>query len=389
MNIKYIIFSFLFLIGTLDSSLSLSPGPERVILFLIDGLHWQAPSRISMPVFNSLVKEGTFIERSWMILPHHPTVGDYSNYNSCSFPNPMLHAGTIFIRPGNRYIQEVFSSVRQTVFIVNESDYYSVARGFTTQIMDPAMSDRQVVDQAILILKQQDPVFMRIHLQSAGVLGTTVALNSEGKPYSGNIFAKGSPYITAVEEADGLLGEFVAFLKKSGKWEGTVLIISSDHGQSIQGWHPMFDEDSWVTPMVFAGKGIARQRELPYFEHTDLAPTIAWLLGSEAPNSDGGSGKAVKEILEGTDKNDYHPGMFIKTLNQQVKEYNMLKARMLLEAGKKPSLLNELAALENENLTPEPFYHQDRITDWYKAGSVNHLIEANEKVLQRMRKQLE
>jgi hypothetical protein len=383
------IFSFLFFIGTLDSSLSLSPAPERVILFLIDGLQWQAPARIRMPVFNSLAKGGTFIERSWMILPHHPTVGDYSNFNSCSFPNPMLHAGTIFLRPENRYIQEVFSPARQTVFIVNEADYYSVARGFTTQIMDPAMSDRQVVDQAMLVLKQQDPVFMRIHLQSAGVLGTTVALNSEGKPYSGNIFAKGSPYITAVEEADRLLGKFVAFLKEEGKWEGTVLIISSDHGQSIQGWHPMFDEDSWVTPMVFAGKGIARQRELPYFEHTDLAPTIAWLLGSEAPNSDGGSGKAVKEILEGTDKNDYHPGMFLKTLNQQVKEYNMLKARMLLEAGRKPSLLNELAALENENLTPEPFYHQDRITDWYKAGSVNHLIEANEKVLQRMRKQLE
>jgi len=388
MNLKWIICTALLIIGNVNY-FSCAQAPERVILFLIDGLHWEAPSRLNMPVFNMMAKEGTFVARSYMILPHHPTVGDYSKFNSCSFPNPVLHSGSLFILPGNKYIQEVFSPGRTTVFIVNESDYYSVARGFTTQIMDPAMSDSQVVDQAVSVLKQQDPVFMRVHLQSPGNAGTVVALNSDGKSYSENIFAKGSPYITAVEEADRLLGRFVAFLKEAGKWEGTVLIITSDHGQSRVGWHPMFEEESCITPLIFVGAGIARERELPYFEHTDLAPTIAWLLGYHAPNSDGGSGTAVKEIREETNINDYQPRMYIKTLNRQIREFNILKARMLLAAVTKPSLYNEIAALENQNLTPEPFYHQDRITDWHRAGTVSHLIEANEKNLQRMRKQLE
>jgi predicted AlkP superfamily pyrophosphatase or phosphodiesterase len=386
MKVKAIVFSILLLMGVTDASFP--QPPQRVILFMIDGFHWQAPSLLSMPVFNSLIKEGTYIEKSCMILPHHPTVGDYSKYNSCSFPNPMLQAGTVFIRPENKYIQEIFTG-KQTAIVVNTAAYRSVARGFTTQIMDPSLTDRQVVAQAMALLKQQDPVFMRIHLQTPGELGTFISLKTTpDQPYYRNIFGNGSPYVKAIEEADQLLGQFISFLKNEGKWEGTVLIVTSDHGQSRIGWHPLFDEESWVTPLVFVGPGIARGRVLPYFEHTDLAPTIAWLLGSEAPNKDGGAGTAVNEIMDNTDIKDYHPKMYIRTLNRQIKEFNILKARMILKAEKERFLSNMIAALENENLTPEPFYHQDRVTDWYKAGSFSHLIEANEKILQQMRNEL-
>ncbi|MBN2763349.1 MAG: sulfatase-like hydrolase/transferase [Bacteroidales bacterium] len=381
-----IILLMLTLLGTTHSSFSESP--ERVILFMIDGLHWEAPSRLDMPVFNSLIKEGTYIQKSYMLLPHHPTVGDYSKYNSCSFPNPVLHEGTVFIQPENKYIQEVFSPARQTAFVVNTAAYRSVARGFTTSIMDPSLSDKQVVEQAEDILKQQDPIFMRMHLQTPGDLGTNIALKSGGKPYSQNIFGEGSPYVSSIEEADQLLGRFITFLKKEGKWESTVLIVTSDHGQSKIGWHPLFDEDSWATPMVITGAGIAKGRVLPYFEHTDLAPTIAWLLGAEAPNNDGGAGIAVKEIMGNTNTGDYHPRMYIKTLNQQVKEFNILKSGMILRAEKQRTFSNTIATLENENLTPEPFYHQDRVMDWYKAGSFEHLLKANEKILQQMREEL-
>jgi predicted AlkP superfamily pyrophosphatase or phosphodiesterase len=382
---KGIIFSIFFLVGAYDFSFSQSP--RRVILVMIDGLYWQAPELLDMPVLNRLIKEGTYIQKSAMILPHHPTVGEYSKYNSCSFPNPMLHAGTVFIRPENKYIQEIFPG-KQTLFVVNTAAYRSVSRGFSTCVMDVSMTDSQVVEQAEALLKHQDPVFMRVHLQTPGEMGTAVALKSEDKPYSRNIFGKGSPYVKAVEEADRLLGEFVSYLKDEGKWEGSVLIVTSDHGQSRIGWHPLFDEESWSTPLLFVGTGIARGRELPYFEHTDLAPTIAWLLGAEAPNSDGGAGMAVKEIMENTDIREYHPKMYIKTLNRQIKEFNILKAEMILKAEKDRTLSNTIAALENENLTPEPFYHQDRITDWYRAGSFSHLTEANEKILQQMREEL-
>ncbi len=364
--------------------------PERVILFMIDGLHWQAPQSLDMPVFNSLIKEGTYIEKSYMILPHHPTIGDYSTFNSCSFPNPILHEGTVFISPENKFIQEVFSPQKPTVFVVNTSAYRSVSRGFTTTIMNPQLSDREVVEQSMEILKMQNPVFMRIHLQTPGENGTSIAINSTPhQPYYHNIFGEDSPYAQKIEEADKLLGEFIEFLKKEGKWESTVLIVTSDHGQSKIGWHPLFDEDSWMTPMLFTGTGIAKDREFDYFEHTDLAPTIAGIMGVAAPNNNGGSGKFVKEVLEGQSVDNYNPEKIILKLNQQIKEFNILRAKMLLSALDHKSLFNQIAALENENLTPEPFYHQDRIIDWKRAGNVEHLLDANEIILKQMRKCLE
>ena len=84
------------------------------------------------------------------------------------------------------------------------------------------------------------------------------------------------------------------------------------------------------------------------------------------------------------DASVYNPPMHIKTINEQIRLYNILNAQMILASEKDNYLANILSSLVNENLTPEPFYHQDRITDWYKAGSTEHLIEANQKILDKM-----
>ncbi len=386
-----ILISLLLILGSFTASTAQTQRPwtrtrARVILFMIDGLNWQAPEKINMPVFNSLIPQGTYIQRSYMIVPHHPKVGDYSKYNSCSFPNPVLHEGTIFLNPDNRMIQEVFSPPWQTAFVVNTAAYRSVGRGFTTCIMDDNMSDEQVVEQAMEILKTQHPVFMRIHLQTPGQKGYEVSKSTPDKPYFRNIFGESSPYVKAVENADRLLGEFITFLKENDLWYDTFLIVTSDHGQSIVGWHPLFDRDSWMTPLLFIGPGIAEGRQLSYFEHTDLAPTIAGLLGKEKPNDDGGSGVFVKAILKGQDTTDYDPPENIKTLNEQIRKFNILKARMILAAQDDSYFFNRIALLENEYA--EPFYHQDRILDWYKAGTTAHLLEVNEHILNEMQKVL-
>ncbi|MGV8093043.1 MAG: alkaline phosphatase family protein [Mangrovibacterium sp.] len=362
--------------------------PKRVILFMIDGLHWEAPQQLKMPAFNALVKQGTFIRQSYVIIPHHPTVGDYSKFNSCSFPNPVLHEGTIFLSQDNKMIQEYFSPGEQTAFIVNTVAYQSVGRGFSTLIMDDTFTDDQVVDCAINILQTQHPVLMRVHLQRAGQRGYDIAQSTPDKPYYRNIFAPGSPYIQAAEHADKQLGRFVSFLKEAGLWDETVLIVTSDHGQSRIGWHPLFEEDSWKTPLVFVGSGIAKARELSYFEQTDLAPTIAGLLGKEWNSGKGGAGLFVREILEGVDASGYKPRMYIKTINEQIREYNLLRAKFILLSETDGYYASLVALLENQQAFTEPFYHHDRILDWKEAGTTEHLIRANEKVLAVMREKL-
>lgn len=108
----------------------------------------------------------------------------------------------------------------------------------------------------------------------------------------------------------------------------------------------------------------------------------------EQPNKDGGAGMFVKEVMQTADASSFrHPG-YIKTINQQLNDFNALRARVMI-AGETDSYYSSLISyLENELLTPEPFYHQDRFLEWYKAGNTTHLIEANNKILKQMRDEL-
>ncbi|NTV84296.1 MAG: sulfatase-like hydrolase/transferase, partial [Bacteroidales bacterium] len=310
--INRVILLILFVMGI--NSIVKAQKPDRVILLVIDGLHWEAPERLNMPVFNSLVKEGVYIQKSYVIIPHHPTIGDYGKYNTSSFPNPMIQGGTIFIKPENKMIQEMISPQNPTAFLANDVAYRTIARGATTTILDTSLSDDQIITLSIEVLKNQDPRFMRIHMQTPGNMGFLVSNSGPEKEYYRNIFGKGSPYIVSVEHADKLLGQLITYLKGSEKWERTILIVTGDHGQSIIGWHPPFEEDGWVTPLVITGPGIAKGRQLPYFEIIDIAPTIAWLLGVQIPNVNGGEGRIVKEILEGIKSENYIPSSFIRTI---------------------------------------------------------------------------
>ena len=361
--------------------------PERVIVFMIDGLHWEAPAKLKMPVFNELRRAGTYVEQSYMITPHHPTVGDYGKLHTSSFPNPVLQAGNLFVSPENKYLQESFSPKHQTAFIGNSTAYTSVSRGFTTIMLDPALNDGEVVDQAIKVINSQDVKYVRVHLQTPGNEGRYASYTTPDKPYYRNIWGVGSPYVKYVEEADAHLGRLVADLKRSGKWASTLLIVSSDQGQANIGWHPMITPDSWRCPLVFVGAGVAKGRTLPYFEHTDLTPTIAGIMGVAAPNRNGGAGRAVTAMLAAESGAFDHP-QYIKTINQQINDYNSLRAQVMLAAERDPYFSSLISFLENELLTPEPFYHQDRFLEWSRAGTVEHLIEVNAGILDQMRKEL-
>ncbi|HEY4290916.1 MAG TPA: sulfatase-like hydrolase/transferase [Puia sp.] len=372
--------------------------PERVIVFFIDGLHWKAPEKLHMPVLNGLAAQGTSVARSYMIVPHHPTVGEYGHLHSSSFPNPVLQEGTLFIKAGNKMLQDVFAPAEVTAFVANTTAYLSVSKGFNINIHNPNLSDEAVVRQSIRLLNEYDTKYFRIHLQTPGNEGRYLSYTTPDKPYYRNIWGEGSPYAGAVEQADRLLGELVADLQRSGKWESTLLVVTSDHGQSEQGWHPIIEEDSVMTPMVFTGPSIARNKQLPYFEHTDLSPTIAGLMGREKPNHDGGAGIFIHDVLMrdvlihdvGATSGAavfQHP-RYIQTINRQLNEYNALRARMMIAGERDPYFSSLISYLENELLTPEPFYHQDRFLEWYKSGSTQHLIEVNGRILGQMRQEL-
>lgn len=157
----------------------------------------------------------------------------------------------------------------------------------------------------------------------------------------------------------------------------------------MKGWHPVIDTDSALTPLLFYGPSIAGNRKLPYFEHTNISPTIAALMQKQPPNRDGGAGVFIEALLEGFNKPFPEYPRYIETINRQLNEYNALRARILIQAETDSYYSSLLTYLENELLTPEPFYHQDRFPEWHRAGSTKHLIEVNEQILDKMRKEIQ
>ena len=158
------------------SSVSAQKGPDRVILFIIDGLATKAPERIEMPHYNAIKEAGVYYKAMHLPLPGHPDKGP--NYPwGCSLPNPMLMSGTPFVgREGIRegMIQGVFEP-KETAFIVNARSYLDVSGGFGTYISKPKNPDSLVVDIAIEKMKEQDFSFMRVHLQRPGIEGMKVS----------------------------------------------------------------------------------------------------------------------------------------------------------------------------------------------------------------------
>lgn len=303
--------------------------PDRVILFIIDGLSVKAPERIDMPHYNALKKEGVYYKAMHLPLPGHPEKGpDYPW--SCSLPNPMLMSGTPFVgMEGIResMIQHSFDS-KETAFIVNARSYLDVSGGFGTYVSKPKNPDSLVIDLTTEKMEEQDFAMMRVHLQRSGIEGMKVSWEKySDQPYYRNIWHEESRYRDAVEVADEQLGRFVNWLKAEELWEGTVLMICGDHGQADEGWHEPYSAASNVTPLLIVGAGVSGPSIYEYCELFDIAPTIAHLVKRKKPALS--LGRILREVFD--------PNLQEPKVTQGVRRLNeaLIKAHALPDSQKK------------------------------------------------------
>ncbi|HAA32400.1 MAG TPA: hypothetical protein DCE56_37755 [Cyanobacteria bacterium UBA8553] len=192
-----------------QSSLTQNSKPARIIFFHIDGLHYQAPERLKMTNYQSLVKQGTSVNEAYILIPWHQTENGYRSLSLTSPPNPTTMAGSIFLEPWweERYIQQAFYPQQLTAHIANSTAYSSLNPGFNFVKLD-RNNDESNVRFALNLLRQNDIRFMRLVLQDTGSASQDVANGRlKNEPWAENIWAKGSPYIEAAQNADRLLGE--------------------------------------------------------------------------------------------------------------------------------------------------------------------------------------
>jgi hypothetical protein len=357
------------------------PSPKRAVLLLIDGLHAQAPDRLELVQVKRLAAEGTWFRRAHLLAPDHPTTGDWAALHNSSLPNPIMLAGTLFIRPGQKLVQDCFYPEQLTAQVANCTDYTSINRSNSFSMLVNT-TDAAAIEHALDLLERNDIRFMRIHLQETGLAGWQCHRTTENVPWRRNIWAEGSPYVAAARNADQLLGKFVDGLEKLGKRSDTLLVVSADHGNAPTGAHPPLCEDSWITPLVFVGPGIARGRVLDYAEHIDIVPTICHLMRVESPNADGASGRVLRECLAGETPPSEKGPQRVRELNLLLTRYASVQARLLLAS-------RENTALETEfRLADRKFFGLHRVTEWPQAGSLDRLIEVDRQVLESLESQV-
>ena len=123
--------------------------------------------------------------------------------------------------------------------------------------------------------------FLFLHLDGIGP-----AAAMPGRP------ANLSPYDARIAYADELVGRLVAFLKKRGLYNGGIIVLTSDHGQSLgdhgeQGHGLLLYEAAVRTPLIIKlprrdGGG---RHSTALVQHIDIAPTILDLIGAPTPSA--------------------------------------------------------------------------------------------------------
>jgi arylsulfatase len=105
-------------------------------------------------------------------------------------------------------------------------------------------------------------------------------------------------YVGAIRYVDAQLERLFGTLKKKGLWEDTLIIVTSDHGESLTehdiffDHHGLYDVTTHVPLVLHHPSAFSNPRRVGgLVQHTDLVPTILDVLGIDdgAPGCDGRS----------------------------------------------------------------------------------------------------
>jgi arylsulfatase A-like enzyme/Flp pilus assembly protein TadD len=170
-------------------------------------------------------------------------------------------------------------------------DYYGEKRSFAsfTELERPAEAVLAPA-RAWLEKRSERPWFAWCHLFDAH------APYEAPEPYRGRHAA--DPYGGEVAYIDSALGGFLQGLDSRGLLEKTLVVVVSDHGESLgehgEGTHGTFAYNSTLSvPWILWSKELEPTRFTPRVRLVDIAPTVLDLLGIDLPAAiDGGSLRA-------------------------------------------------------------------------------------------------
>ncbi len=160
-------------------------------------------------------------------------------------------------------------------------------------------------------------------------------------------------YYAMISHMDAQIGRIFEELDRSGLWDDTLIVFSSDHGLAI-GSHGLFGkqnlyEDGMKSPLVFLGPGIPHGKSEALAYLFDIYPTICDLTGTEIP--DGLDGRSLAPVIHG-ERESVRETVFLAYKNVQravrrgdwkLIRYPLVDVTQLFDLSADPHELNNLA----------------------------------------------
>jgi arylsulfatase len=197
-------------------------------------------------------------------------------------------------------------------------------------------------------------------------------------------------YDAGVLHADRGLGRLFAGLRERGLYENTILVVTSDHGESLTereacyfAHDPFLYEETLRVPLVvrFPGGRYAGSVVEPLARGVDVLPTLYEAAGLQPTGRE--QGRSLIGRIEGRDATEYM--LFAQTQTKNAKERSAPKAegpewlehRAALSDGRH-KLIHDLGAdsFAYFDLESDPGERQDRFADPSAAAEVERLLAA-------------
>jgi arylsulfatase A-like enzyme len=128
------------------------------------------------------------------------------------------------------------------------------------------------------------------------------------EPTDKNVQTLRALYFGLATEVDLHIGRVIQFLKDSGQYDDTLMVITADHGEMLGDRHSwgkfsVYDA-AYHTPLIIRAPGLSAGTEVTVpTESIDITPTILDWVGQEIPNSM--DGRSLIPFLQGETPHDW------------------------------------------------------------------------------------
>jgi len=265
---------------------SLVAQPNKVVIVLMSGLGYDTSLALELPVLEQLKQVGvfaavestppTFSQTAWttLISGAPPETNDAPPVDLPVEELRLLKVDTLFARAHAAQLQTALlgSAEWRRLIPRNQLDY-------ALFVNEPGPDgDRDILETALSLIENNDVGFMLVHFDQINLSGRT-----QGGP--------GSPaYLAAALQVDAYLEQLFNALDLNQ----TTLVVVSDHGQIGSGGYGGAEPDVIWQPLVMVG-GNTVPGSYSDIHQTDIAPTLAALMGINAPAA--AQGRILYEML--------------------------------------------------------------------------------------------